>query len=214
VPSSRIPRPLDPAEARVLGVLLEKELLTPDAYPLTLNAVAAAANQKTSRVPVMELAAAEVADALERLRQHVLVWRSEGARVEKWRQSVDRRWELDEAGRALTALLLLRGPQTPGELRTRSDRLHPFASVEEVEVALRRMAAIDEPVVAELSRRPGHKESRWAHLAGGEVGTTAAPGTAPAPSLAGGEPLAHRVERLEAEVARLREEMAALRGRS
>ena len=213
MPSSRIPRPLDPAEVRVLGVLLEKERLTPEVYPLTLNAVVAACNQKTNREPVTELDASEVADALERLRQQVLAWRSEGARVEKWRQSVDRRWALDDAGKALTALLLLRGPQTPGELRTRCQRLHPFASVEETEAALRRMAAIDEPVVAERPRRPGQKESRWAHLVAGDLEATPGPAPGPpAPSGEAAESLARRVERLEETVARLQEELAALKG--
>src|SRR6185503_20311370 len=102
--------------------------------------------------------------ALDQMRQDVLVWRTEGARTERWQQSVVRRWGLDRPGKALMTLLLLRGPQTPGELRTRSERMHPFASVEEVEEALQRMAAMDEPLVMELPRRPGQKETRWTHL--------------------------------------------------
>src|SRR4051794_10141398 len=118
--STRIPRQLDAAEIRVLGVLLEKEQITPEACPLTVNALIAGCNQKTNREPVMELTEGQVVDALERLRQDVLVWRTESARSERWQQSVVRRWGLDHAGKALMALLLLRGAQTAGELRTRS----------------------------------------------------------------------------------------------
>jgi len=166
VASTRIPRKLNPAEVRVLGVLLEKEQITPEACPLTVNAVLAGCNQKTNREPVMELTEGQVVDALDHLRQDVLAWRTEGARTEKWQQSVVRRWGLDRAGKALMTLLLLRGAQTAGELRTRSDRMVAFASVAEVEEALRQMAAIDEPLVVEQPRRPGQKETRWIHLVG------------------------------------------------
>ncbi len=164
--STLIPRPLDAVEVRVLGALLEKEQTTPELYPLTVNALLAACNQKTNREPVLQLSEAAVWEALERLRQEVLVWRSEGARAERWKQSVSRRWGLDAAGKALMTLLLLRGPQTAGELRSRSDRLHAFASLEEVEETLRRLAATEEPLVAELPRRAGQKETRWTHLVG------------------------------------------------
>ncbi|HYG64373.1 MAG TPA: YceH family protein [Thermoanaerobaculia bacterium] len=214
--STRTPRQLDPVEIRVLGVLLEKEQTTPEACPLTVNAVLAGANQKTNRDPVMELTEEQVVDALDRLRQVVLAWRTEGARTERWQQSVVRRWGLDRAGKALMTLLLLRGAQTPGELRSRSDRLHPFASVEEVEAALQGMAGMDEPLVRELPRRPGQKESRWIHL----VGEVAEPAPEPAYTAgAAGLPaerpdrpsLAARVERLESTVAQLADELKALK---
>jgi hypothetical protein len=217
VTSTRIPRKLDAAEVRILGALLEKEQTTPEAYPLTVNALLAACNQKTNREPVMQLGESEVWDALERLRQDVLVWRSEGARTERWKQSVSRRWGLEAPGKALMTLLLLRGPQTVGELRSRSDRLHAFASLAEVEETLRHLAAMDEPLVAELPRRPGQKETRWTHLVGevaaeseaapAEEGAAAGPGGAARPSLAA------RIERLEeavAELARDLEELKAL----
>jgi uncharacterized protein YceH (UPF0502 family) len=175
--STRIPRRLDPVEIRVLGSLLEKEQATPEAYPLSLNALVAACNQRTNRDPVMELSDAEVSAALDRLRQEVLVWRTEGARTERWKQSVERRWELDAPAKALVTLLLLRGAQTAGELRSRSDRLHAFSSLAEVEATLRRLAAAPEPLVRELSRRPGQKETRWIHLVGDLAET--APGPAP-----------------------------------
>jgi uncharacterized protein len=210
--STRIPRKLDPAELRVLGTLLEKEQTTPEACPLTVNALLAGCNQKTNREPVMELTESQVVDALERLRQDVLVWRTEGARTEKWQQSVVRRWGLDRAGKALMTLLLLRGAQTAGELRTRAERLFAFGSVEEVEDALRRMAAIDEPLVAEQPRRPGQKETRWIHLAGDIPEPAPAEIPEPPPAAApAGTPLASRVERLEETVRRLAEEVEELK---
>jgi uncharacterized protein len=213
VSSTRTPRQLDALEIRVLGVLLEKEQTTPEAYPLTVNAVLAGCNQKTNRDPVMELTETQVVDALERLRQEVLVWRTEGARSERWQQSVVRRWGLDRAGKALMTLLLLRGPQTPGELRTRSDRLHPFATLQEVEEALQRMANIDEPLVAEQPRRPGQKEIRWTHLVGEilEPDETAPAQPAEIQARPSGPPLSERVARLEETVQRLEAELAELR---
>lgn len=201
-------------EIRILGSLLEKEQTNPETVPMTVNALIAACNQKTNREPVMQLTEDQVVNALDRMRQEVLVWRTEGARTERWQQSVVRRWGLDRAGKALMTLLLLRGPQTPGELRTRSERLHSFASLEEVEEALRRLAGMDEPLVMELPRRPGQKETRWTHLVGElapepeppEETYEAADPAAPArPSLAS------RVERLEEMVARLTEEMEELK---
>jgi uncharacterized protein YceH (UPF0502 family) len=212
--STRIPRKLDPVEVRVLGSLLEKEQTNPETVPMTVNALVLACNQKTNREPVMQLTEDQVVTALDWLRQEVLAWRSEGARTERWQQSVSRRWGLDRAGKALITLLLLRGPQTAGELRTRGERLHPFASLEEAEEALRRLAAEDEPLVAELPRRPGQKETRWVHLIGDLAPEPEAaevyeppvePGAPPRPSLAS------RVERLEEIVERLAADLEELR---
>ena len=208
--STRIPRKLDPAEIRVLGVLLEKEQTSPEVCPLTVNAVVAGCNQKTNRDPVMDLTEDQVVDALERLRQDVLVWRSEGARSEKWQQSVVRRWGLDRAGKALMTLLLLRGPQTPGELRTRSERMHPFSTLQEVEEALQRMAAIDEPLVQELPRRPGQKEIRWTHLAG-DIPEPVERDLPEAPDAPSGPTLTQRVAQLEETVRRLERELEEMR---
>jgi uncharacterized protein YceH (UPF0502 family) len=215
VPSTRIPRKLDPVEIRVLGVLLEKEQITPEACPLTVNSLLAGCNQKTNREPVMELNESQVVDALERLRQDVLVWRTEGARTEKWQQSVVRRWGLDRAGKALMTLLLLRGAQTVGELRTRSERMHAFTSLEEVEEALRQMAAIDEPLVAMQPRRPGQKETRWIHLVG-DIPEPAAAELAEPPVFSGsaashGPTLTARVEQLEEIVRQLSLDVAELK---
>jgi uncharacterized protein YceH (UPF0502 family) len=213
VASTRIPRQLDAVEIRVLGVLLEKEQTTPEVCPLTVNAVLAGANQKTNREPVMSLTEEQVVEALDRLRQEVLAWRTEGARSEKWQQSVVRRWGLDRAGKALMTLLLLRGAQTPGELRTRSERMQPFGSVQEVEEALQRMAGIDEPLVRELPRRPGQKENRWIHLVGeiAEAPEPARPAMAEAPERPAAGALSARVERLEELVARLAADVEELK---
>jgi uncharacterized protein YceH (UPF0502 family) len=212
-------RQLDPVEIRVLGALLEKEQTTPEIYPLTMSALLAACNQKTNRDPVTQLTETEVDASLETLRQDVLVWRTEGARSEKWQQSVTRRWGLDTAGKkSLMTLLLLRGAQTVGELHTRSDRMHAFASFTEVEDTLRKMAAIDEPLVAEQPRRPGQKENRWIHLVG-EIAEPSPPDVSRASSaISSAAPagsstsLATRVQALEETVARLVEELAALKG--
>jgi hypothetical protein len=201
-----LPRALDAVEVRVLGCLLEKEQTTPEYYPLTLNALVAACNQKSNRDPVMELTETDAQGALDRLREHVLVWATSGARVQRWEHRLDRRLELDGAGKALLTVLFLRGAQTPGELRTRSERMHAFASLEEVEQALRQLAARPEPLVIELPRLPGQKERRWAHLAAGEVAIEPVAGELPA-----GEGLAERIAQLEETVASLARDLAALK---
>jgi uncharacterized protein YceH (UPF0502 family) len=170
---------LNPTQIRILGALLEKEQATPEYYPLTVSALLAACNQKSNRNPVMALSEAELWDELEALRTEVLVWRSEGARSQRWSQSISRRLELDPEEKAVLTLLLLRGPQTVGELRTRSPRLHEFDSLEAVHEALRRMATEERDLVAELPRQPGQKENRWAQLLGIETEIQEA---SPAPS--------------------------------
>jgi uncharacterized protein len=229
-------RPLTAVEIRVLGALLEKEQTTPNAYPLTVNALLSACNQKTNREPVTDLSEGEVWDALESLRRDVLVWRSEGARVERWEHRLDRRWRLTPARKAVMTLLLLRGPQTPGELRTRSDRMHRFDDVGEVEDTLRDLATAPDPhseededhpgvLVTELERRPGQRENRWAQTVGEDdpVETearevAAAPAgenrripAGPPPRATADPELAGRVEALERTVESLRQDLAELR---
>lgn len=165
----KIRRPLDLTEVRVLGALLEKEQTTPELYPLTVNALIQACNQKTAREPVMELSEGAVHGALRQLFVEELVSRSEGARVTRWNHALNVHWNLDPARKAVMTLLLLRGPQTPGELRNRSERLHPFATVGELEDALLALATSPEPLVQELQKAPGQKEARWMHLIGGEI---------------------------------------------
>jgi uncharacterized protein len=206
----RLPRTLDPVEVRILGSLMEKQLSTPEYYPLTVNALVAACNQKSNREPVMELGEAEVQRALDRLQDEKLVWKVLGGRAVRYDHNLDQLWHLNRREKALLTLLFLRGPQTAGEMRGRSDRLHSFASVPEVDETLRDMASQTEPLVRELPRRPGQKEERWAHLAGGAVAEPEPIAEEAAPR-AGGEPLSARVQRLEEQVAMLANELRALK---
>lgn len=208
-----VPRPLDDIEVRVLGALLEKEQTTPDYYPLTVNALIAACNQKSNREPVMEVSEEKARDALDRLRKDVLVWRSDGARAGRWSQSMSRRLELSSGAKALITVLLLRGPQTPGELRARTGRMRSFTDTGEVEETLRELAARVEPLVVELPRRPGQKETRWQHLFQGEVDLEALADEAPPPAPSGTKapPLASRVTALEDQVLGLVQEIQELR---
>jgi uncharacterized protein YceH (UPF0502 family) len=160
-------RPLDPVERRIVGALVEKELSTPDQYPLTSNALLAACNQSSNRDPVLSLGAEEVHKGLERLMGVLLVWRERGARTLRWKHLVDEKLRLDRPGKALLAELLLRGPQTPGELRGRSGRMHPMHGLGEVEAVLTELAA--RGLVEEQPRQPGQKERRWRELLGGGV---------------------------------------------
>jgi uncharacterized protein YceH (UPF0502 family) len=162
----KIPRVLDAAELRILGSLLEKEQTTPELYPLTVNSLIQACNQKTAREPVMELSEGAVHGALRQLLHEGLALRTEGPRVTRWRHNLDLRFSLDPPRKAVLTLLCLRGPQTSGELRNRSERLHPFATLAELEDALTSLAAPPDPLVRELPRAPGQKETRWTHLLG------------------------------------------------
>lgn len=206
----RLPRELDAVEIRVLGCLLEKEQTTPDAYPLSVNALLGACNQKSNRDPVMNLSPGDVEGALDRLHAEVLVWPVEGARAEKWRHSLDRKWDLSPQTRAVMTVLLLRGAQTAGEIRARTERMHPFASTAEIEEVLAGLAAGDDPLTVHLARQPGQKEARWTHLVGGrpEAPTAAfepADRAEPVPGLA------QRVAELEQRVARLEAALESLR---
>src|SRR6266581_3267104 len=162
-------RELDAIELRILGSLMEKQLATPEYYPLTLNALVAACNQKSNREPVMELGEADIERALNRLQDEKLAWRVMGGRVVRFDHNLDALWHINRREKAVLTLLFLRGAQTAGEMRGRSDRLHTFESVAEVEQLLRDMAAQSEPLVRQLPRRPGQKEERWVHIAGGAV---------------------------------------------
>lgn len=208
---------LDPVEARVAGALVEKALATPDHYPLTLNALVAACNQKSSRDPVMDLSEREVRGALDRLQRRGLVGTASGAghRVAKFRHNLDRALDLSKRELAALAVLLLRGPQTAGEVRTRTGRLADFDTVEDAEEALWMLGDRDEPLAVVLPRGPGQSTDRYAHTLSGDV-EAAAPDEAEADGApmphSGGPTLAERVEALEAEVERLRDELEAFRG--
>jgi uncharacterized protein YceH (UPF0502 family) len=207
----RIPRTLDPVEIRVLGSLMEKQLATPEYYPLTLNALVAACNQKSNREPVMELYENEIERALDRLQDEKLVWRVLGGRAVRFDHNLDKVWHLNHREKALLTLLFLRGPQTSGELRGRGDRLYTFEAVSDVEETLRDMAAHSEPLVRELPRRPGQKEERWAHTVGGAIVESAPATASEAHDTPRGEPMSARVQRLEEQVAALTEELRALK---
>ncbi len=206
----RIPRTLDPTEVRVLGSLMEKQLATPEYYPLTLNALVAAANQKSNREPVMELSDEEIQRALDRLQDEKLVWKVLGGRAVRYDHNLDPVWHLTRKEKALLTLLFLRGPQTAGELRGRSDRLQQFDTVSVVEDVLRDMAAHSEPLVKQLPRRPGQKEERWAHLVGGAVVEEAMPEMH---AESRSEPLSMRVQKLEEQVAALTNELRELKAK-
>jgi uncharacterized protein YceH (UPF0502 family) len=210
---------LNAVEARVLGVLAEKQRTVPDTYPLTLNALVSGCNQKSSRDPVMELGSAEVQQALDSLRRMTLVIESSGGRVARYEHNIERVLNVPTTSASLLAVLMLRGPQTAGELRINCDRLHRFADISAVEGFLRELA--ERPagaLVAELPRQPGSREIRWAHLLCGAPASGApADGAQAAPAAArggeGGAPadaLGARVEALEARVDQLHAQLAAL----
>ena len=202
-------------EGRVLGCLVEKQLTTPQQYPLTENALLAACNQTTSRDPVVAYETTAVRLAVRSLREQGLlktVHRT-GERSEKHRHLLDEALGLSAPQQVLLALLLLRGPQTAAELRARADRMHAFASTEEVEDELMALGDRSEPLVTLLSRQPGQKESRYAQLlaTGGTAVTPVTPATPAAPASPG---LRDEVAALRAEVEQLRAEVAELRARS
>lgn len=201
---------LDPADIRVLGVLIEKAFLTPDIYPLSLNALATGCNQLTGREPVMQLPEAQVQAALDRLIADRWAARRDqaGARVPKYEHLVRMRTSLPQAEQAVLATLLLRGAQTAAEIRSRSERMHAFADGAAVEAALERLADKHPPLALQLPRAPGTKEARWVHLLAGEPDLQALAAGEAAP--AGGS-LAARVAALEAEVQALRTELAEFR---
>lgn len=201
-------RVLDSVELRILGCLAEKQLSTPEYYPLTLNALIAACNQKSNREPVMEVGGNDVQRALDRLQDEKLVWKVLGGRATRWEHNLDSNLQLDRASKAILTLLFLRGPQTPGELRGRSDRLHSFESIEEVEEMMKRMSEM----VRELSRRPGQKESRWAHTLGGAVVEPAPPPVSEESGVKSA-PLSERVQRLEEQIELLTSELRELKER-
>jgi len=195
-------------EGRVLGCLLEKERTVPDQYPLTLNALVSACNQSSSRDPVMHLADHEVEAALVSLKTQGLlrfVHPSHGRSVTRYRQVADESWGVEREAAAVLAVLLVRGPQTAAELRTRTERLHDFTSVEAVESALHELA--DDRRVRMLERLPGQKESRWQQLLADEPEVVWSERAAP---VAGASSTAERLGDLEARVARLEAALADL----
>jgi uncharacterized protein YceH (UPF0502 family) len=200
---------LNAIEARVLGSLMEKELATPEYYPLSLNALLNACNQKTNRAPVLALDTETVEAALRSLTDQHLVYRSDAGRVAKYWQAFAKQRNLVAREIALLCLLLLRGPQTPGELRNRADNLSPFDTLEEVHLSLENL--ISTGLVTQLPRQPGQKEQRYAQLLGGRIEP---PDQAVPPVGTGRAPEPDQPDRLcelEQSLALLRQEFEALR---
>jgi hypothetical protein len=200
---------LDPVEVRVLGALLEKEATTPEYYPLSLNSLVNACNQKSNRDPVVNYDEADVQDALDRLRERKLSLKITGSgRVDKYAQRISETLNLGRRELAMLCTLLLRGPQTLGELKDRSERMFSFTDLSEAESVLDKLSQWPGgPLVTKLPRQPGQKEARYGHLLAGEPasGTTLEPG--------GSAPPPDRVARLEQDVSQLREDFNQLKRR-
>lgn len=201
-------RPLTPNEARVLATLMEKARTVPDSYPMSLNGLVTGCNQKTSRDPVMNLSDAEAQEALDSLKLLTLAFESSGNRTTRWEHNFQRGVGVPEQSAVLLGLLMLRGPQTAGELRINAERWYRFADISSVEAFLdelqERSAEKGGPLVVQLPRAPGAREQRWAHLLCGPVDTTASPAPAGGAGASPSPALQARVDALEAEVASLR----------
>ena len=204
-------------ETRVLGSLIEKDITTPDYYPLSLNALVNACNQKNNRDPVMTLDEASVREALSTLQEKRLAGPASGAdsRVTKFEHRLQEVFNFDRREIAVTCVLLLRGPQTPGELRSRTDRMYHFEALDDVISMLDRLAQREPPLARVLPRQPGTKESRYTHLFSGEPpmsdpGESATVARAPSPATAGSASASERLTKLEDEVSALRQELAEI----
>jgi uncharacterized protein len=221
---------LDPVQARVLGALMEKEIVTPENYPLSLNALVNACNQKSSRDPVMDLNEEQVQQALHSLEDLGLTATVRDSRVAKFEHRARTVFQLRRDETAILCLLLLRGPQTPGELRSRCERMYTFDGIDAVESTLSRLTAAPEtidaqepatqplrPLVVQLSRQPGSREARFVHLLSGPVESAAPVLTMPAASATRADAeirvsadVLDRIAKLEAEVSELRETLSRL----
>src|SRR3954453_7817811 len=196
-------RDLDAVEARVLGCLIEKQRTTPDAYPLSLNALRLACNQSTNRDPVVHYDEESIRGALHRLgrRRYTRLTSGHSSRAAKYRHLLDDELRLDREEQAVLAVLMLRGPQTPGELKQRTERMQPFASMDELDEVLTRL--IDREFVAQLARRPGQKEERFAHRLSEDSDEPETVAAAPAAVVPPPPRRDDRLDKLEREVAEL-----------
>lgn len=206
-----MPEILTEIEARVVGSLVEKQLTTPEYYPLTLNALVAACNQKSNREPVVSYDEKTITDALEHLRDRNLVYVFYGStsRVPKYKHMLPVVYELEPSEVAVVAVLLLRGPQTLGELRTRTERLYDFSGLGEIQETLDGLMRRDDPLVVKLERQPGQKEARFAHLLCGEIDVEAFAAQSTRPTRDGAS--LERLEKLEVEMEKMRAEVGAIR---
>jgi uncharacterized protein len=207
---------LSAVEARVLGALVEKDVTTPEYYPLSLNALVNACNQKSNREPVMNLDESEVRDALNGLQAHRLAGAAGGAdgRVTKFEHRLQEVFNFDRRETAVLCVLLLRGPQTPGELRGRTERMYRFETLDDVQGALQKLMTREPALVKVLARAPGTKESRYAHLLGGEVeevGPTLSQSAQKDGAVADGASDRAEIASVRTEVAELRKEVEGLK---
>ncbi|MFP4416408.1 MAG: YceH family protein [Chitinivibrionales bacterium] len=201
---------LNEIEVRVLGSLVEKDLTTPEYYPLSLNALTAACNQKSNREPVMSLDESEIVRALDSLKNKHLVWKLDTAagRVPKYEHNLRPHWELSDAEISIICVLLLRGPQTVGEIKSRTGRMYDFSSLEEVEQSLKQLEQRDDgPFVTRLPLQPGRKEHRFMHLFSGEIELPEHPVESKA------EPARIRIEQEQQRIAELEEQVSYLQNR-
>ena len=202
---------LTETEVRVLGSLIEKDITTPEYYPLSLNALVNACNQKSNRDPFMQLDETAVRDALSSLQERRMAGPAGGAdsRVTKYEHRLQEVFNFTRQEIAVLCVLLLRGPQTPGELRGRSERMHRFEALDDVQAALQKLMQRDPALVRVLPRQPGTKESRWMHLLGGEAALDSAQPAIVTDDSSTGDP--KRMAQLEEEVAALRREVGELK---
>ena len=207
-----MPQQIIPIEARILGALVEKQLTTPEYYPLTLNALVNACNQKNNREPVMLLDETTVSNALEHLRDRNLVYVYYGStsRVPKYKHMLPTYYELEPGEVAVMAVLMLRGPQTLGELRERTARMHEFSGLDEVQQTLNALTTREDPLILRLERLAGQKDARFAHLLNGPIDLEALAAAHPTRA-ATAESANDRITQLEAEVTRLTTELNDLR---
>jgi uncharacterized protein YceH (UPF0502 family) len=203
---------LTQTEVRVLGSLIEKDIATPEYYPLSLNALVNACNQKSNRAPVMQLDEDTVRDALDRLQQRCMAGPARGAdnRVTKYEHRLQEVFNFTRPEIAVLCVLLLRGPQTPGELRGRAERLHRFEALDDVQSALQKLMQREPALAQVLTRQPGTKESRYAHLFAGDALDAERPPQAAA-AVERNPAGAERITRLEENIAELRREVAELK---
>jgi uncharacterized protein YceH (UPF0502 family) len=207
-------QPIDEVGVRILGALIEKKFTTPDNYPLTLNALTAACNQTSNREPVMELDEDAVKRSLSELGKRSLVRAVHrgDARVMRYREEMSATLHLHDPELAALCVLMLRGPQTPGEIRTRTARMFQFSEPRHVEITLESLMALSNPLVSQLARRPGQKEARYAHLLSGVPQMDATVDPDPVVPVTGRHPgISERVEALENELGSVRAEVAELR---
>ncbi len=207
-----MPEIINEIEARILGSLVEKQLTTPEYYPLTMNALVNACNQKNNREPVMSLDDTTVTAAIERLRDRNLVYVYYGStsRVPKYKHMLPSVYELEPAEVAVVAVMLLRGPQTLGELRTRTERMHEFSGLGEIQETLDGLSRREDPIVVKLPVLAGQKEARFGHLLSGEIDIEALAMAHPSRA-AQAESSNERMSKLETEVGELRTEIESLK---